>query len=36
MVHRSVVALDIGILLRLARRDVPDGNAAGFGPMQQL
>ena len=36
MADGSVVAFDIGILLRLARLDVLDGNAPGFRPTQQL
>lgn len=32
----AIVALDIGPLLRLARLDVPQGNALFFGPFHQL
>lgn len=36
MPNGSVVALDIGVLLRLARLDVAQGNAVPFGPFHQL
>ena len=32
---RAVVALDVGVLLRLAGLDVPDGDPMLFGPLQQ-
>jgi hypothetical protein len=36
MADRSVVALNVSVLLRLARLDVPDADLALFRPGQQL
>ena len=36
MANRSVVALDISILLRLSWLDVPDTDATLFSPCQKL